>query len=56
MDVTYCASPCQNFDCPRHQVNAPEGWRISYALFHKDCDEYQPYGDDEPDHCHPVEA
>ena len=46
-DITYCASTCRNYDCPRHQVNAPDCWQISYAQLHRDCDEFIPY--DAPD-------
>jgi hypothetical protein len=42
-DLTYCASPCRNEGCPRHQVNAPDGWRIVYAELHRQCDEFLPY-------------
>ena len=41
-DKTFCASPCRNYDCDRHEVNVDSDYYggISWAYFHTDCPEY----------------
>ena len=34
-NLTYCiASCCENTDCMRHKVNAPDGVRLSWAVLY----------------------
>lgn len=41
-DKTFCASPCANYLCDRHETHVPKNASlpVSWGLFHSDCSEF----------------